>query len=603
MPTFRPECKTAGTARLTGCLPSVMVWSLIFCVAAPAQEPDGMVFEANVQEVQNRTKNVTVALGHTVIITTSQPLKRVQAIDSEVAFVQSVSPQQLLVSGVGYGTTQVLVWSEAGEQNVFQITVVLDLSLLNEAIRKIDPQSDVVASPIGGHIVLSGTVSGSTPAERMVRLAELSLPPNTGDRDYTVQNHLDVSGEYQVLLRCTVAEVNRSAIRQLGINGFMAGDHARDMFVVNQLGGINPSNIGAAANALVTESIPFLTGEVGIPLSQATTLSLGFPRVQMQLFMKAMADNSLVRILAEPNLVVISGETATFLAGGEFPVPVPQATTGGTATTITIEYREFGVRLNFTPVVKAGGRIRLRVAPEVSELDFTNAVQLAGFLIPGLTQRRSETTIELGSAVQSWTSNGKTVQVRTNGERFSAARLIICAGPWSERVLTGLAIPLEVRRKVIMWHETNLPALTAASGCPVSCFDTREGFFYGFPVIDNAGMKIGEHSGGTVVDDPDHIDRAIHESDRLPIARFIERYLPGVSATPRDHAVCMYTMTPDKHFVIDTHPEYANVVFAAGFSGHGFKFAPVIGSILADLAIDRRTDHPIDFLRLSRFGA
>ena len=374
-----------------------MVWSLIFCVAAPAQEPDGMVFEANVQEVQNRTKNVTVALGHTVIITTSQPLKRVQAIDSEVAFVQSVSPQQLLVSGVGYGTTQVLVWSEAGEQNVFQITVVLDLSLLNEAIRKIDPQSDVVASPIGGHIVLSGTVSGSTPAERMVRLAELSLPPNTGDRDYTVQNHLDVSGEYQVLLRCTVAEVNRSAIRQLGINGFMAGDHARDMFVVNQLGGINPSNIGAAANALVTESIPFLTGEVGIPLSQATTLSLGFPRVQMQLFMKAMADNSLVRILAEPNLVVISGETATFLAGGEFPVPVPQATTGGTATTITIEYREFGVRLNFTPVVKAGGRIRLRVAPEVSELDFTNAVQLAGFLIPGLTQRRSETTIELGS--------------------------------------------------------------------------------------------------------------------------------------------------------------------------------------------------------------
>ena len=212
-------------------------------------------------------------------------------------------------------------------------------------------------------------------------------------------------------------------------------------------------------------------------------------------------------------------------------------------------------------------------------------------------------TVELERAVHSWTSDGRMVEVRTSSERFSAANLIICAGPWSHRLLSGLGVELEVRRKVIMWHETNLPALTAVSGCPVSCFDTREGFFYGFPVIDNAGMKIGEHSGGTVVDDPDHIDRAIHESDRLPIARFIERYLPGVSATPRDHAVCMYTMTPDKHFVIDTHPEYANVVFAAGFSGHGFKFAPVIGSILADLAIDRRTDHPIDFLRLSRFGA
>ena len=212
-------------------------------------------------------------------------------------------------------------------------------------------------------------------------------------------------------------------------------------------------------------------------------------------------------------------------------------------------------------------------------------------------------TVQVGSAVQSWTSDGRSVEVQTNGERFSAANLIICAGPWSHRVLAGLSVKLEVRRKVIAWYETDLPELTAKNGCPVFCFDTREGFFYGFPVIDDAGMKIGEHSGGVLVDDPDRIDRALHESDRLPLARFIQRYLPGVSTTPRDHAVCMYTMTPDEHFVIDTHPEYANVVFAAGFSGHGFKFAPVVGSILADLAIKGRTDHPIDFLRLSRFEA
>ena len=122
------------------------------------------------------------------------------------------------------------------------------------------------------------------------------------------------------------------------------------------------------------------------------------------------------------------------------------------------------------------------------------------------------------------------------------------------------------------------------------------------PVIDDAGMKIGEHSGGTVVDDPDHIDWAIHESDRLPIARFIERHLPGVSATPRDHAVCMYTMTPDDHFLVGLHPQHPQVAFSVGLSGHGFKFASVLGEVLADLALNGRTEQPVAFLAPDRPG-
>ncbi len=135
-----------------------------------------------------------------------------------------------------------------------------------------------------------------------------------------------------------------------------------------------------------------MTPEEGIPVSAQTTLSLGFPRIQMQVFMRALADNALLKILAEPNLVAISGETATFLAGGEFPIPVPQG-----FQTITIEYREFGVRLNFTPVVRGHQRIRLRVAPEVSELDFANGITLEGIRVPALRTRASETTVELGS--------------------------------------------------------------------------------------------------------------------------------------------------------------------------------------------------------------
>jgi len=195
-----------------------------------------------------------------------------------------------------------------------------------------------------------------------------------------------------------VAEVNRAASRELGINGFLAGTNFRDGFIVNQLGGINPINMGAAADALVTRNMPFLTGEDGVPISSATTLSLGFPRAQMQLFLRAMADNSLLKILAEPNLVAISGETASFLAGGEFPIPVPQGN-----QQVTIDWREFGVRLNFTPLVRGHQRIRLRVAPEVSELDFSTAVQIEGFVVPGLKSRSSETTVELG--------NGQTIAI------------------------------------------------------------------------------------------------------------------------------------------------------------------------------------------------
>jgi len=181
-------------------------------------------------------------------------------------------------------------------------------------------------------------------------------------------------------------------MRELGINGFLGGDNLKDVFLVNQIAGINPINIGAAADTLVNQRIPFLTGSDGIPLLDKSSLSLGFPRVQMQLFIRALADNTLASILAEPNLVAISGETATFLAGGEFPIPVPQGN-----QQVTIEFREFGIRLNFTPLVKAHQRIRLRIAPEVSELDFTSSVQIEGFVVPGLTSRATETTVEVGS--------------------------------------------------------------------------------------------------------------------------------------------------------------------------------------------------------------
>jgi glycine/D-amino acid oxidase-like deaminating enzyme len=137
---------------------------------------------------------------------------------------------------------------------------------------------------------------------------------------------------------------------------------------------------------------------------------------------------------------------------------------------------------------------------------------------------------------------------------------------------------------------------------PVFFYELRNGVFYGFPKLDARGVKASEHSGGRSVADPLAVDRMIDVDEQRRLIDFLALYLPGVSSQVTAHTVCMYTMSPDEHFIVDRHPAHANVVFAAGLSGHGYKFAPVLGAALADLALDGETSLPIDFLSLARFG-
>lgn len=359
-----------------------------------AQEGGATPVRAMVLDLSGSLQRVTVPLFGSLAVETTVEVMRADVSAKHIADVQIISPKRLLIQGINYGTTSIVLLHSDEKQSVFEVAVELDLDRLNEAMRGIDPQSTAGAESVLGNIVLTGTVSGPNRAKRMVELAELFLPPPDQDRrvDRTVQNHLDIAGEQQVLLRCVVAEVSRRAIRDLGINGFLAGENFRDGFVVNQLDRINPINIGAAAGALVTQNMPFVTDVDGVSISDLTTLSLGFPRVQAQLFIKALADNSLLKILAEPNLVAISGETAQFLAGGEQPFPVSQGN-----QQVTIEWKRFGVMLSFTPIVRGNGRIRLHVRPEVSDLDFTIGTVIEGRPLPGIRSRGSDTTVELAS--------------------------------------------------------------------------------------------------------------------------------------------------------------------------------------------------------------
>jgi len=436
---------------------------VIVAAAIGVSLPAGVVaraqvkFEATVKDQKDSRQQVSVPLYRSVTVETTIETTRADAMSRQIADVQLISPKRLLITGANFGDTTVVLVGAGGAQYVLDVHVELDLEDLLKNARAIDPLAVIDARSVRGNILLTGTVSSTDRARRIVEMAELYLPPALADRPATqVQNHLDVAGEQQVLLRCTVAEVNRTASRELGVNGFLAGQNFRDGFLVNQLGGINPINIGAAADSVVTDNLPFLTGADGIPIAQATTLSLGFPRGQTQFFLKAMADNSLLSILAEPNLVAISGETAHFLAGGEFPILVPQS-----LGTVSIDFRQFGVRLNFTPVVRGRQRIRLRVAPEVSELDFSTAIQFQGFVIPGLTSRSTETTVELTSGQTIAIAGLLSEQVRGLASKIPAMGEIPVLGALFrsvnyQRSLTELVVlvtpeivsPLEANQKV-----------------------------------------------------------------------------------------------------------------------------------------------------------
>jgi sarcosine oxidase len=215
--------------------------------------------------------------------------------------------------------------------------------------------------------------------------------------------------------------------------------------------------------------------------------------------------------------------------------------------------------------------------------------------------RAAGATIHFDEVARDWSAREGGVTVTTDHGTYEAARLVITAGAWASRLLTDVGLSLVVRRKVQCWHPVAPGHIGAHAGLPVYYFELPHGSFYGFPSIDGETVKVAEHSGGLVVDDPSQVDRGCHEADVAPVREFLRAVLPHVESEPQRHSVCMYTMSPDGHFIVDRHPVHQNVVVAAGFSGHGFKFTPVIGQALADLALDGRTDLPIDFLSLRRF--
>lgn len=216
---------------------------------------------------------------------------------------------------------------------------------------------------------------------------------------------------------------------------------------------------------------------------------------------------------------------------------------------------------------------------------------------------QSGALLQTGETVRSWHPSNGGFSVETTGGTYEAERLVIAAGPWSGDLLADLQLRLTVRRKPQYWFPPQgEEAYRAAAGYPAYLYELPEGIFYGIPAIDDVGVKVAQHTGGVVVDDPLALSQEVDEADLAAVRKFAARYLPQLGPELRDHDPCLYTLSADEHFIVDRHPRHEGVVFATGLSGHGFKFTCILGKLLTEMLLDHRTSLPCDFLSLRRGG-
>lgn len=332
------------------------------------------LFVATPAAAQDGTGVINLATGGQSVIETPATVVRVAIADPSIIDVLPVTARELVINGKASGTTSLLIWDAAGTRSAFNVRVSPDASNLQADLRRLFPGEDVTVVNNGRTVVLTGNASNSGVSSRMARMARASL----GDSSLVV-NELELPQPGQILLKVRFAEVSRSALERAGVNLLYAGD---DGTVIGSSTG-RPApfsgTIGPAGGTLST-------------LSDAVNLFMFSPDLNMTAFLAALESNGVFRSLAEPNLLASHGVEASFLAGGEFPYPVLQGTGGGS---VSIVFKEFGIKLDFTPFIQPGGNIRLVVAPEVSSLDFANGLTISGFNIPSILTRRAETEIEL----------------------------------------------------------------------------------------------------------------------------------------------------------------------------------------------------------------
>ena len=353
------------------CALSIAALSVLPLRAQPQQSADTPRAES--------TRELSIAVGKTALIDFNNPVIRVAVGLGEVAEANAVSPTEILVNGKAPGNTSLIVWERGGERQFFNINVHASKFASDDSMTGLRrelhlelPGQDISATSDNGLIYLHGTVKDLTSADRAVQIAS-----NLGK----VVNLLYVNvpqSPAQIMLKVHFCSVDRSAERQLGINFFSNG-------AANTIGAVTTGQ----------SSPPSPTGNGGAVITNALNIFVYRPDLNLGATLQLLETKGLVESLAEPNLLAEDGKQASFLAGGQFPYPVAQGTASGAAGAVTIQFKDFGIRLSMIPVITPRGTIRLQIAPEVSSLDFAQSLQISGFNVPAIDIRRVRTEVEL----------------------------------------------------------------------------------------------------------------------------------------------------------------------------------------------------------------
>ena len=319
-------------------------------------------------------EDLRITVGKSIVIDYPGDIRQISTSNPEIVDASPVTTREILMSGKGLGSATMVVWSKADQRMFYNVTVELNLEPLRRMLTDTFPDEKIDIRSSRDSISLNGTVSNKDVADRATALAATFAK--------TVVNNLTISGaiEKQVLLRVKFAELDLSKAQQFGVNIFSTG-------ALNTVGSVSTGQFNSAA---VTSN----SGRTTLTVTDALNIFAFRPgNLDIASFIKDLETNNVLQILAEPNLVTTNGKEANFLVGGEFPVPILQG--GANSGAVTVQFKEFGIRLLFTPTITANKTIKLALRQEVSTIDFANAVTLQGFLIPALATRRAETNVEL----------------------------------------------------------------------------------------------------------------------------------------------------------------------------------------------------------------
>lgn len=339
----------------------------------------GILLVLGLAAVASATVPVEVMVGKGTVITLTAPAERVSIADPSVAELMVVSPTELLLNGKRVGTTSLIAWDTRGKRTFFDLTVFGDLDTLRRQISELAPDSKVVVETAGDSIFLKGEVRRDDTAKRIGEISKAYAAK--------VINLIQTSSAQQVLLQVKVAQINKTKLKELGVGMLAKGEDAEGMAGTSVVPGTTDPGIGGDAGTTVTPGLE------GYNFTNFTPqLAASYFKGGVTAFLQALDSRGLGKILAEPNLVVRSGEKGEFLAGAR--IPVQQVTGTGSTATVSISYEEVGVKLNFAPVVLDNGLINLKIDPaEVSSI--SQYVSIGGFAVPQIDTRTVSTSVDL----------------------------------------------------------------------------------------------------------------------------------------------------------------------------------------------------------------